>query len=184
MAINIEDYTNQIQDGPTRRGVYDLAYQMTEGNHTFKINGTAVTSTATELNLLDGVSVTATEIDQRCFTLVMPTCTSDPTSSYAVIPWTGNITEIFAVGSQNASGGPATVYSFATRSGDAAFVSMSGNIITVVTGTSLGVAYTAVTATASNKAVLAGETFRASSNGFCSGPASLETVFTVLMDIT
>ena len=178
---DIQTYTNGIQDGKTQRAVFDLAYQITQGNFTPKISGTAITSSATELNKLTGVSVTATEMDQRAFTVVLNNV-SVAKSVYAVVPWTGNVTTIYCVGNGTTLGPVKGVFSF-SRGAAGNMIKMSGNTIAVSTGATVGAAYGSVSPTSAQKSMTVGNIMKFSANGKPTGPA-INVLFTVLMDIT
>lgn len=174
----IAQYTNSIQDGMTRRAVQRVANELYEGSigDYLKVNGTAVTSSAAELNKLDGVSSTATEIDYRALTAKLEDV-SAAQSIYVVSPYTGNISTIYAVLAATTLAPTPDVFSFGVNG-----VSLSGNTITVSTGTTVATA-SSVTATASAKAITAGQVIRISGNGGSTGP-TMDAIFTILIDIT
>ncbi len=58
--------------------------------------GTAVTSSAAELNLVDGVLSTTSELDQKALSFRIPDGTAEATY-WLVSPYTGNITKIYTV---------------------------------------------------------------------------------------
>lgn len=198
----IVNYANTIPCRRTQRAILRIADELSEGTFENKIQGVAMTSTAAELNKLDGftgstaemnvlgnitstaaeinkldgVAVTATEMDQRTFSVKIEDV-SVAKSVYAAVPWAGSITTIYAVGNGTNSQLAPDVYSFGGNG-----IAMSGNIITVTTGATVGVSWGNVSPT-SAQAFTAGQIFRASTNGFSTG-ASQHVVFSVLMDIT
>ena len=184
---------NDIPDARTRRAVMKIADELSEGTFENKIQGVALTATAAELNQLDGaivtaaelsklsgVAVTPTEMDQRAFNAEIRNV-SAAKSVYTVIPWTGDITTIYAVGNGTTLAPTADVFSFGTVNAGVD-VKMSGNIITVTAGKTPATG-SSVTATAGSKAVTKGDVMRLSCNGGSTGPA-MNFVFTVLLDIT
>ena len=172
----IVSYANTIPCQRTQKAIMRIADELSEGTFENKIQGVAVTATAAELNKLDSVSVTATEMDQRMFTIRIPDV-SAAKSVYAVVPWSGSVTTIYAIGEGTNSQLAADVYSFGGNA-----VAMSGNIITITTGATVGASWGNVSPTSAN-AFVAGQVFRASTNGFSTG-ASQHVILSVLMDIT
>jgi len=172
----IVSYANTIPCLRTQKAVMRIADELSEGTFENKIQGVAVTATAAELNKLDAVAVTATEMDQRVLT-VKAESVSVAKSVYTVVPWDGSITTIYACGDATTIGGPPPVFSFGGNG-----VAMSGNIITVTTGATVGASYGNVSPTSAN-ALAAGQVLRISADGGATGPA-MNFVFTVLMDIT
>lgn len=144
------DYTKDIQDSKTRRSVHELA-------ENFKLK-------------------------QRCFTLRMDNCTTlsaAATAVFACVPWTGDITKIFCVGTMDASGGDALSFSFGINN-----LVMTGNIITVTTGATLGKIHGYVDPTSSVAVdVSGGQVFYAKNAAVASGPAGQTYFFTVVVDI-
>lgn len=173
--------TNAIQDDATRRAVQRVANQLNEGQYGPKIGGVAITSSAAELNKLDGVSVTAAEMDYRAVTARLANV-SAAKSVYVAIPYTGNITTIYAVLDGTTLAPTPDKFSFGTAQPGAGNISISGNVMTITTGTTAATG-TSVTCTASAKAVSAGAILKISANGGSTGPA-MNALFTVLIDIT
>ena len=100
---------------------------------------------------------------------------------YVAVPWTGNIKTIYAVGNGTTLAPTPDIFSFGTVNAGVDVI-MSGNTITVATGTTAATG-SSVTATAGSKAVTKGDIMRLSCNGGSTGPA-MNFIFTVLMDIT
>ena len=73
-----------------------------------KINGTAVTSTAAELNILDGVVSTTAEVDQFVLTGEIADI-STAGSSWVVSPYAGTIEKIYTVIDGAITGGDAAI---------------------------------------------------------------------------
>lgn len=156
--------TNSIVDDMTRRAVQKVANQLNEGMYDQKIQGTSF-------------SVTAAEMDQRALTVKLEDV-SVAQSVYAVIPYTGNISTIYAVMGATTVGPTPEVFSFGVEG-----INLSGNVMTISTGTVATTGTSSLTPTASAKAVSAGDILRISSNGGSTGP-TMDAMFTILVDIT
>lgn len=63
---------------------------------TWSIGGTDVTSTAAELNILDGVTATAAELDEYSVTLLVADISAEATH-YVVLPHAGTISKLYTV---------------------------------------------------------------------------------------
>ena len=61
-----------------------------------KLGGTLVTSTAAELNIVDGVTATATELNETFISTIVSDLTIEATH-YMVMPHAGSITKIWSV---------------------------------------------------------------------------------------
>jgi len=162
MAKKIQDWTNSFQDRKMAKDLYDLLvyYQLTK---------------------LEGVALTATEMDQRALTAYMANV-SVAKSVYLAIPYTGDISKIYVVQDATTLAPTPGIYSFGAALVGAGNINMSGNTITVTTGTTAATG-SSVTCTAGAMAVTAGSIMKLSCNGGFTGPA-MNARFTVLVDIT
>ncbi len=75
---------------------------------TWKINGTAVTATAAELNALDGITASVTELNQYAITLEI-TDISTAGSYWVVAPHAGDIAAVYTVIDGAITGGDAAI---------------------------------------------------------------------------
>ena len=162
MAKKIQDWTNSFQDRKMGKDLYDLLvyYQLTK---------------------LEGVALTATEMDYRALTAYMPNV-SAAKSVYLDIPYTGDISKIYVVLDGTTLAPTPDIFSFGAALVGAGNINMSGNTITVTTGTTAATG-SSVTCTAGAMAVTAGSIMKLSCNGGSTGPA-MNARFTVLVDIT
>lgn len=128
-----------------------------ESGGALKIAGTQVTASAAELNKLDGVASTATEIDQRALTMDITLGTEG--TAHVVVPWGGTVKTVYSVidaalntgdetlvfqntGGTAMTGGTLTIAQSGSAAGDVDTVSPTGNntfaagdkLITVIGG--------------------------------------------------
>jgi len=107
------------------------------------------------------------------------------TVGYATIPWNCEITKIYAVSNMAGTGGVAERYSFGIALAGAGFIDLSGNIITVVTGATAGIAVSVTPTGASRRANFAtpGSSLRIKNCGTSTGPTGGIMIFTALCQI-
>ncbi len=138
---------------------------------TLNIAGTEVTATAIELNKLDGVASTATEIDYRALTATLTLGTAGQV--YIVSPYTGSIAAIYTVinGALDTANEVLTVKTAAGTAGTITIAhsgSAAGDIDSLVP--------------TSNNAIAAGANIEIETGGE-NGQAAICTI-TILIDIT
>lgn len=144
------------------------------GTIEFALDGTSVTSTAAELNKLDGVASTAAEIDQRALSMELTLGTAD--TKYMVIPWTGSVTKAYTVTDAALTTADETI----TLENDAS-TAMTNGVITITQSGSAAGDIDEATPTANNT-FTAGEMMEIIIGGE-NGSATSATL-TVLVDIT
>ena len=135
---------------------------------------TQVTSTAAELNKLDGVSATAAEIDYRslCFQVTLGTADDQ----HIVIPYTGNVIGVYTVIDQALTTADETL-TFKNNAG----TGMTNGVVTITQAASADGDVDSASPTANNS-FTAGEKMTVSIGGE-NGTAALCNI-TVLIDIT
>lgn len=138
------------------------------------INGTQITSTAAELNKLDGVASTAAEIDQRAITVELTLGTAD--NYHVPVPFTGDVTAVYTVIDQALTTADETL----TFKNDAG-TSMTGGVVTITQSGSAEADKDSATPTANNS-FTAGENCIIAIGGE-NGTAARCTV-TIVVDIT
>ena len=203
----IAQTANYIPCPHTRRSVMTIADLLSKGMYENKIQGVAISSTAAELNKLDGYTGTAAElnlvsdisgittsqmnkIDQRSFEKRMLNV-SQAQSIYSVIPWSGTITKIMAVADKTASSMPGTVFSFGAGGNRVAVPGFTGNYMSMSTAAVMhGAQLPSLAITSVRGVVVASDIMTFSSRGgtsfgtTASPPHDMSVVFTVMMDIT
>jgi len=187
--------TNSVQDNITRRALQLALSKVLYGDYNTYVDGTQITATAAEindsldgctagyaeLNKLSGVAVTAAEMDQRELPVYME-AVSAAKSVYLDIPYACDISTIYVVLDGTTLAPTPDIFSFGVALVGAGNVDMSGNTLTMTTGTTAATG-SSVACTAGAASVTKGSILKLSCNGGSTGPA-MNARFTVLMDIT
>ena len=201
----IAKVANYIPCAHTRRAVMVIADELSKGMYENKIQGVAITSTAAELNKLDGVTASTAEInlvgdvtkttseinklDQRTFQAEFRNA-SQAGHIYAVIPWSGTITKIFAVADNSGSSLPNCVFSFGAGPIGMGAPGFTGNYMSMSTaaaGAIHGVQWPSLAITSVRGVVNASEIMTFSGRGGSIGASedgAMNVVFSVVMDIS
>ncbi len=156
-----------------------------QGQETWELDGTEVTSTAAELNImdgvtsttaelnkLDGVASTTTEIDERSLTATI-TDVSTADNAFVVCPWSGTVTNVYNV----IDGTLATADNAMTTS--IAGVAITGGGFTIAySGSAAGDVDTSGAPTATN-VVTAGQALSVSTPGSSTNTVKSVTTFKI-----
>lgn len=97
VAQNVSNYMEQGGARWVIGGSLDIASGGdldVESGASLKIAGTAITSTAAELNILDGVSASAAELDE-CYVTTHFTDVGAASSAYVASPCAGSLTKVY-----------------------------------------------------------------------------------------
>lgn len=176
------NYPNTVNIGTLQIGGTTVTSTAAELNILDGVTSTAaelnildgVTATAAELNKLDGVNSTTTEIDQRTLSFTVTLGTAD--DQHIVCPFTGNVTKIYTVIDQALTTADETL-TFKNNAG----TGMTSGVVTITQSGSADGDIDSATPSANNS-FTAGEKITCSIGGE-NGTAAVCTV-TLLIDIT
>lgn len=158
-------------------GTIDFDIASHDGSNGLKLEGTLVTATAADLNLLDGVTATTAELDQYYLTVFFEDIDSASAVAYVPVPAGGTITNI-RMATKNAltvGNVPVLTMSITDVSGTTAITTGTVTLSTPVTAGDTG-----TTTPSALNVVEAGDSIKIVSNG---GPTtSSDAVLTFTID--